>query len=137
MGYDAAASRGHEPFLAASRRYRFGAIHNLDSSSTEVHNLGRKLRRFFNGLRPLNPTRRAYVPEQTGVLIRGDGRAIPTKRAAGRGQPIPGKRAELEKAQRAARRCRLRPRSEETGVRSGHIPSRPASLVGLQWGRQA
>src|ERR1700722_12516124 len=45
MEFDAAATPLHEAF-AASRRYRVGAIHNPDSSSTEVHNLGRKLRHF-------------------------------------------------------------------------------------------
>ncbi len=126
MGYDAAATPGREPFLAASRRYRFGAIHNLDSTSTEVHNLGRKLHRFFSRLRPLNPTRRAYVPEQTGVLFRGNGRLVPRKRAGPCVRSIP---EEMD-----ARKGRHElPGSEQTGVPSE--PSRVAHQTGVVTGR--
>jgi hypothetical protein len=99
----------HEPFSTEGHLDGPKVIHNSDSDSTEVHNLGRQFLRFFSGLYPLNPTKRAYGPEQMGVLFRGNGRLIPSKRAGARVLCILG---EMD-----ARKCQHEvPGSEETGV---------------------
>ena len=116
----------HEPFSAEGHLDGPKVIPNPDSDSTEVHNLGRQFLRFFSGLYPLNPTKRAYGPEQMGVLFRGNGRLVPRKRAGPCVRPIP---EEMD-----ARKGRHElPGSEQTGVPSE--PSRVAHQTGVVTGR--
>ena len=116
----------HEPFPTEGHHDRPGVIHNRSSDSTEVHNLGRQLRRFFSRLCPPNPTKRAYCPEQTGLLFRGNGRLVPRKRAGPCVRSIP---EEMD-----ARKGRHElPGSEQTGVPSE--PSRVAHQTGVVTGR--
>jgi len=102
-----------------------GVIPNPDSDSSEVHNLGRQLCRLFSWLCRISPTKRAYGPEQTGVLFRGNGRLVPSKRAAAYVLCILG---EMD-----VRKCRHEvPGSEETGVPSecSRIPHRTGVVAG-------
>jgi hypothetical protein len=91
----------HEPFPTEGHHDRPGVIHNGSSDSTEVHKLGRQLRRFFSRLRPPNPTKRAYCSEEMGGLFRGNGpghvsaifRRKWTPERADTSCPVPSKRA--------------------------------------------
>jgi hypothetical protein len=115
----------HEPFSAEGHLDGPKVIPNPDSDSTEVHNLGRQLCRLFSRLHPTNPTKRAYGPEQTGVLFRGNGRLIPRKWA---GAYVLCMLGEMD-----ARKCGHElPRSEETGV--PWEPSRIAHRTGVVTG---
>jgi hypothetical protein len=116
----------HEPFSTEGHLDGPKVIPNPDSDSTEVHNLGRRLCGLFSRLHLINPTKRAYRPEQTGVLFRGDGRFIPRKRAAAYVSCILG--------EMRVRMCRHELLgSEETGVPSE--PSRAAHHTGVVTGR--
>ena len=115
----------HEPFSTEGYLDGPKVIPNPDSDSTEVHNLGRQLCRLFSRLHLTNPTKRAYRPEQTGVLFRGNGRLIPRKRA---GACVLCSLGEMD-----ARKCRHElPGSEETGV--PWEPSRIALRTGVMTG---
>jgi hypothetical protein len=116
----------HEPFSTEGHLDGPKAIPNPDSDSTEVHNLGCKLRRLISRLHLTNPTKRAYGPEQTGVLFRGNGRLIPRKRA---GAYVLCMLGEMD-----ARKCGHElPGSEETGV--PWEPSRIAHRTGVVTGQ--
>jgi hypothetical protein len=116
----------HEPFSTEGHLDGPRVIPNPDSDSTEVHNLGRQLRWLISRLHLTNPTKRAYGPEQTGVLFRGNGRLIPRKRAGAYVLCIPG---EMD-----ARKCGHElPGSEEMGV--PWEPSRAAYHIGIVTGR--
>ena len=115
----------HEPFSAEGHLDGPKVIPNPDSDSTEVHNLGHQLCGLFSRLHPTNPTKRAYGPEQTGVLFRGNGRLIPRKWA---GAYVLCMLGEMD-----ARKCGHElPRSEETGV--PWEPSRIAHRTGVVTG---
>jgi hypothetical protein len=114
-----------EPFSTEGHLDGPKVIPNPDSDSTEVHNLGCKLCRLISRLHLTNPTKRAYGPEQTGVLFRGNGRLIPRKRAGACVLSILG---EMD-----PRKCQHElPGSEETGVPSE--PSRAAHHTGVVTG---
>ena len=119
------AAHVYEPFSTEGHLDGPKVIPNPDSDSTEVHNLGCQLCRLFSRLHLTNPTKRAYGPEQTGVLFRGNGRLIPSKRAGACVLCIPG--------QMDARKCQHELfGSEETGV--PWEPSRIAHRTGVVTG---
>jgi hypothetical protein len=115
----------HEPFSTEGHLDGPKVIPNRDSDSTEVHNLGRQLCRLFSRLHLTNPTKRAYCPEQMGVLFRANGRLIPSKRAGVCVRCILG--------EMGARKCGNEvPGSEQTGVL--WEPSRIAHRTGVVTG---
>jgi len=114
-----------EPFSTEGYLDGPKVIPNPDSDSTEVHNLGCQLCRLISQLHFTNPTKRAYGPEQTGVLFRGNGRLIPRKRAGAYVLCIPGEMDTREGGHEL-------PRSEETGVPGE--PSRIAHRTGVVTG---
>ena len=95
------AAHVYEPFSTEGHLDGPKVIPNPDSDSTEVHNLGCQLCRLFSRLHLTNPTKRAYGPEQTGVLFRGNGQGHTssvcwgkwTPESAGMSCPVPRKRA--------------------------------------------
>ena len=93
----------HEPFSTEGHLDGPKVIHNSDSNSTEVHNLGRQFLRFFSGLYPLNPTKRAYGPEQMGVPVPRKWAAYSEETGRGKGPLYSGRNGRPKVPARAAR----------------------------------